>query len=75
MFHVVDAHDFVAPRMTMFRTLGVDAKVVDGVGYGHGVVPVPERGHDHGRDHDYDHVDDHACARGSAPDLNARGQR
>ena len=24
---------------------------VQGVGYGHGVVPVPERGHDQGRDH------------------------
>jgi hypothetical protein len=73
MFHLVDELD-EQPRMTMFRTLAV-GRAVHGVGYGHGIVPVPERGHDHGGDHDHGHVDDHVCARGSAPDLNARGQR
>ena len=32
-------------------------RIVHGVGYAHGVVPVPERGHDHGVAHG--HVDDH----------------
>jgi hypothetical protein len=34
-------------------------KIVYGVGYAHGGVPVPERGHDHGPDHIPDHVPDH----------------
>jgi hypothetical protein len=68
MFHVIDEHDDQPPRMTMFRTLGVD----HGVGYGHGVVPVPERGHDHGVDHADGQGDVHerARARGSSTDLN-----
>jgi hypothetical protein len=28
---------------------------VHGVDHGHGIVPVPERGHDHGRDHVHGH--------------------
>jgi hypothetical protein len=28
---------------------------VHGVDHGHGIVPVPERGHDHGRDHGHGH--------------------
>jgi hypothetical protein len=69
MFHVVDEHDHVTPRMTMFRTLGAEPDGVHGVGYDHGVVPVPGRGHDHGVEHVDEAGDGHVLARGSSPDM------
>lgn len=59
MLRLVDDEEDLAPRMTMFRTLG--ATIVDGV------VPVPERGHEHAHDR--------VLARGSAVDLRAEIRR
>ena len=45
-----DIYSAPGPALKMVRVHGVD--------HGHGIVPVPERGHDHGRAHVHGH--DHA---------------
>ena len=40
-------------------SVGAQQRSPTGIGHGHGIVPVHERGHDHGIDHDHDHGHDH----------------
>jgi len=37
------------------RSREATQRLVYGIDHGHGMVPVPERGHDHGRDHVHRH--------------------
>ena len=54
---LIDAELYARGTELLERIVAMLTKLIDpnvhGVDHAHGVVPVPERGHDHGDDHDH----------------------